>query len=122
MKIEVSIGEIVDKFTILSIKKIEINDKSKLANVDKEWGYLYDIMNELEIEDEDVNNLMQVNRILWNIENNKRECERNKDFGDNFIQLARSVYIMNDKRASIKKEINIKYKSDFQEEKSYKKY
>lgn len=122
MKIEVSIGEIVDKFTILSIKKIEINDKSKLANVDKEWGYLYDIMNELEIEDEDVNNLMQVNRILWNIENNKRECERNKDFGDNFIQLARSVYIMNDKRANIKKDINMKYGSDIIEEKSYEKY
>jgi hypothetical protein len=122
MKIEVSIGEIVDKFTILSIKKIEIKDESKLINIDKEWKYLYDIVAELKIEDEDINKLMQINRILWNIENNKRDCERTKDFGDNFTQLARSVYIMNDKRAFIKKEINIKYKSDFYEEKSYKKY
>jgi len=122
MKIEVSIGEIVDKFTILSIKKIEIKDESKLVNIDKEWEYLYDIMEDLQIDDEDVNRLMHVNRILWNVEENKRKCEATKDFGDNFIQLARSVYIMNDKRAAIKKEINLKYGSEIIEEKSYKDY
>ena len=66
-----------------------------------------------------VEDLLNVNKVLWNVENNKRECEKNKDFGENFIYLARTVYIMNDRRAEIKKKINLKYNSGFVEEKSY---
>lgn len=120
MKIEVSIGEIIDKWTILSIKKELINDESKLKNVTNEFEYLDGVVQTiLKTEEPLVGQLTNVNKILWNIENNKRECEKTQDFGENFIYLARSVYIMNDKRADIKKQINIKYGSGFIEEKSY---
>ena len=120
MKIEVSIGEIIDKWTILSIKKEKITDEAKLKNVISEFEYLDSIVKIiLQTEEPLVEDLLQVNRVLWNVENNKRECEKNKDFGENFIYLARTVYLMNDRRAQIKKEINIKYNSGFIEEKSY---
>jgi len=120
MKIEVSIGEIIDKWTILTIKREKIKDEAKLKNINNELDYLDSIVRIiLQTEEPLVADLVNVNRILWNIENNKRECEKNKDFGENFIYLARSVYIMNDRRAEIKKNINIKYNSGFIEEKSY---
>ena len=123
MKIEVSIGEIVDKLSILKIKKEFIKDEEKLKNVKKEYDYLYDIVfNEMKINQSDFSEMVSINEKLWNIEDDIRDKERNKEFGDDFIKLARAVYVTNDKRAEVKKKINIKYKSSFVEEKSYNKY
>ena len=123
MNIEVSIGEIVDKLTILRIKKNNITDESKLFNVVKEYDYLYDVVFiQLKIESDDFYNLLLVNERLWDIEDLIRDKERDKVFDTEFIELARSVYITNDKRAELKKEINLKYGSLFVEEKSYKEY
>jgi hypothetical protein len=123
MKIEVSVGEIVDKLSILRIKTLNIKDPEKLENVRKEYAYLYDIVfTELNIDNEDFNELVFINNKLWSIEDDIRDCERNNDFGDEFIRLARAVYWTNDERARYKKFINEKYGSDFVEEKSYAKY
>jgi predicted transposase YbfD/YdcC len=123
MKIEVSIGEIADKLSILQIKKENITDKDKLINVIKEEEYLHDIVfNDLSISKDDFNKLLLINNELWVIEDKIRDKEMDKSFDDEFIELARSVYITNDKRAEIKKYINLKYGSDFTEEKSYKPY
>ena len=123
MKIEVSVGEIVDKLSILKIKTNNITDSQKLENVTKEYNYLYEIVfNKLKISEDDFFNLVLINEKLWDIEDKLRDKERDKSFDDDFIQLARSVYFTNDKRAEIKKEINIKYGSLFVEEKSYKQY
>ena len=123
MNIEVSIGEIVDKLTILRIKKNNITDEGKLLNVITEYDYLYDVVfNQLKIESDDFYNLLLVNERLWDIEDLIRDKERDKVFDTEFIELARSVYITNDKRAELKKEINLKYGSLFVEEKSYKEY
>jgi hypothetical protein len=123
MKIEVSIGEIVDKLSILQIKKYNITDPDKLANVTKEYLYLHEIVfSELNIEWNDYQRLVHVNNQLWTIEDDIREKERKSEFDDDFVYLARKVYHTNDKRAQIKKEINLKYGSDFVEEKSYAEY
>jgi hypothetical protein len=123
MKIEVSIGEIVDKLSILQIKTDFIKDEEKLANVKKEYDYLYDIVfNEMKIEQSDFLNMVTINKKLWDIEDNIRDKERIKTFDNEFIELARSVYFTNDKRAEIKKQINMKYGSLFVEEKSYSQY
>ena len=123
MKIEVSIGEIVDKLSILKIKKEFIKDEEKLKNVKKEYDYLYDIVfNEMKINQSDFSEMVLINEKLWNIEDDIRDKERNKEFDADFIKLARAVYVTNDKRAEVKKKINIKYKSSFVEEKSYNKY
>jgi predicted transposase YbfD/YdcC len=123
MKIEVSIGEIVDKLSILNIKKNNITEESKLFNIITEYDYLYDVVfNQLKIESDDFNNLLLVNESLWKIEDDIRDKERDKVFDIEFIELARSVYTTNDKRAEIKKEINLKYGSLFVEEKSYSNY
>jgi len=123
MNIEVSIGEIVDKLTILRIKKNNITDEGKLFNVITEYDYLYDVVfNQLKIESDDFYNLLLVNERLWDIEDLIRDKERDKVFDSKFIELARSVYVTNDKRAELKKEINLKYGSLFVEEKSYKEY
>ena len=123
MKIEVSIGEIVDKLSILKIKKNNIKDELKLANVIKEYDYLHDIVfNELKIEVNDFLNLIIINERLWDIEDKIRDKEKEKLFDNDFIELARSVYITNDKRAEFKKDINLKYGSLFVEEKSYQEY
>jgi len=125
MKIEVSIGEIVDKLSILKIKTENITDKVKLDNVIKEYEYLLGVVeNDLNIStDSDLyNELLSINKELWDIEDGIRDKEREKSFDEEFILLARSVYFTNDKRADIKKRINIEYGSDFVEEKSYNKY
>jgi hypothetical protein len=123
MKIEVSIGEIVDKLSILRIKKENIVDEQKLRNVLTEYEYLYSIVfNELRVSEADFQSLHAVNSILWKIEDLIRLKEKDKQFDDSFIELARSVYRTNDERAELKKEINIKYGSKFVEEKSYAKY
>jgi predicted transposase YbfD/YdcC len=123
MNIKVSIGEIVDKLSILNIKKNNITEESKLFNIITEYDYLYDVVfNQLKIESDDFNNLLLVNESLWKIEDDIRDKERDKVFDIEFIELARSVYTTNDKRAEIKKEINLKYGSLFVEEKSYSNY
>jgi predicted transposase YbfD/YdcC len=123
MNIKVSIGEIVDKLSILNIKKNNITDESKLFNIIAEYDYLYDVVfNQLKIESDDFNNLLLVNESLWKIEDDIRDKERDKVFDIEFIELARSVYTTNDKRSEIKKEINLKYGSLFVEEKSYSNY
>lgn len=123
MKIEVSVGEIVDKLSILKIKKNNIKDETKLININKEYDYLFQIVfDELKIEEEDFYNLVIINERLWGIEDSIRDKERESLFDSEFIELARSVYFTNDRRAEIKKDINLKYGSLFVEEKSYNKY
>jgi len=123
MEIEVSIGEIVDKLSILEIKKENIKDISKLDNINKEYDYLYKIVfDELKIESDDFNKLYSINLELWKVEDDLREKERNTEFDNMFIELARKVYYTNDERSVIKKDINIKYGSLFVEEKSYSNY
>ena len=125
MNIEVSHGEIVDKLTILQIKKENITDPSKLDNIVKEYNYLLSIVeNDLGISTESPEylELLSINNELWVIEDDIRDKERVKEFDDEFIKLARSVYYTNDVRAKIKKEINLKYSSGFVEEKSYQSY
>ena len=123
MKIEVSIGEIIDKLSILQIKTSFIKDDEKLNNVKKEYDYLYNIVfNEMKIKQSDFSNMVDINQVLWKIEDDIRDKERDKVFDNEFIELARSVYTTNDKRAEIKKKINLKYGSLFVEEKSYSNY
>ena len=125
MKIEISHGEIVDKLTILQIKKTNIIDPIKLDNIVKEYDYLlYVVENDLGISTESPEylELLSINYELWVIEDDIRDKERNKEFDDEFIKLSRSVYYTNDVRAKIKKEINLKYSSGFVEEKSYQTY
>ena len=125
MNIEVSHGEIVDKLTILQIKKENIKDPSKLDNIVKEYDYLFSIVeNNLGIltSSPEYLELLSINKTLWVIEDDIREKERQKQFDDEFVKLARDVYYTNDVRAKIKKEINLKYSSGFVEEKSYSNY
>lgn len=123
MKIEVSIGEIVDKLSILQIKQDNIHDELKLINIKNEYLYLHEIVFvNLNINMDDYTPLLNINKKLWDIEDNIRVKEKNQEFDNEFIELARSVYITNDKRAELKREMNIKYGSKFVEEKSYEKY
>lgn len=124
MKIEVSIGEVVDKLTILSIKKDRITDSIKLQNVIKEHDYLLSELESSGITKEygRYQELLEVNLKLWDIEDKLRALEAQKSFNAAFIALAREVYITNDRRAEIKKAINTEQKSEFTEEKSYQSY
>mgnify|MGYP000073597852 FL=1 len=119
----ISIGELIDKITILEIKQIYMTG-IKLKNINKEMKLLKNILQDknLEINIDLIKNLKKINKKLWEIEDNIRIKESKQEFDEEFIKLARSVYIENDKRASIKKEINQKYNSDLVEEKSYKSY
>ena len=125
MKIEVSIGEIIDKLTILEIKKTNISDSNKLLNINKEFDYLLDILeNQLGLSTSDnfYIDLLGINKKLWEIEDEIRNKERLKSFDDEFVELARSVYFTNDERSKIKKKINDVLGSNFSEEKSYEEY
>ena len=117
----VSLGELIDKITILEIKMANMKGL-KLKNVDKELGLLKYILldKNLEINVDLINSLREVNNSLWKIEDSIRIKESKKEFDKEFVQLARAVYRENDRRASIKKEINQKYNSELVEEKSYK--
>jgi hypothetical protein len=125
MNIEVSHGEIVDKLTILQIKKENITDPSKLDNIIKEYNYLLSVV-EIDLgistSSPEYLELLSINKELWVIEDDIRDKERQKEFDDDFIKLARAVYYTNDVRAKIKKEINLKHSSGFVEEKSYQSY
>lgn len=123
MKIEVSNGEIIDKLTIIEIKLERINDSEKQINLKKEYEVLSEAArNILSVEDPLYKALYEINLTLWDIEDRIRELERSNDFGQEFIDTARSVYFNNDKRAEIKKQINHKTGSTLVEEKSYQKY
>jgi|TARA_R110000772_G_scaffold29424_2_gene73550 hypothetical protein len=127
MKIEISHGELLDKISILEIKTIKIDDEDKFANVKKEHEALYPyFLMLLELHGhllkKEYDELLKVNIDLWNIEDDIRDCERDRDFSQKFINLARSVYVTNDKRAFIKKRINQLTNSNLTEEKSYKEY
>jgi len=124
MRIEVSIGEMVDKVTILSIKLDKIKDRVKKKNVQNEYDILLKTMNEngIEITSREFLELRAINLELWEIEDNIRIKESKGEFDDEFIQIARSVYFKNDIRAKIKKEINLKLGSGLIEEKEYVEY
>ncbi len=126
VSIEVSIGEFFDKLTILEIKKENVTDDTKLANIQKELDYLEQRLTALPFGRQDVlnevNELKTINSKLWAIEDDIREKESHKTFDDAFIDLARSVYFTNDKRSDVKRRINMKLGSDFVEEKSYEQY
>ena len=123
MKIEVSNGEIIDKLTIIQIKLERIKDESKLANLQKEYKLLLEAASEIiNTSDQLYKSLYEANCELWDIEDHIRDLERRKDFGEDFINTARSVYVKNDLRSEIKREINIRTSSGLIEEKSYEKY
>jgi hypothetical protein len=125
MKIEVSNGEILDKYSILSIKTERIKDSEKLKNIKQELLELDEISKSI-LEDARVlllyNELKKVNSSLWDIEDLIRDCERRSDFAAGFVELARSVYRTNDLRSDIKRKINVLTGSTITEEKSYQKY
>ena len=123
MKIEVSNGKIIDKLTIIQIKLERISDKVKLANLQKEYNELIHASSSIiETSDPLYKSLYDVNCELWVIEDHIRDLERKKDFGSDFVSTARAVYIKNDKRSELKREINLKTSSGLIEEKSYEKY
>ena len=119
----ISIGELIDKITILEIKKNKLQN-SKLKNVLKELSYLRKLMekHKIEITNDLYAQLKEINLTLWDIEDQIRIKEKNKEFDNNFIELARSVYFKNDKRAEIKKSINKLSNSEITEEKFYSEY
>ena len=118
MKIQVSNGELLDKLSILSIKKQKLKG-NKLTNVEKEYKYLKVVRNEFVMYNTE---LKIINYKLWEIEDDIRECEKEKNFGSKFVELARQVYKTNDERSKIKKIINVLTNSSFVEEKSYQNY
>ena len=121
----VSLGELVDKISILHIKNINIKDDEKLKLIREELELLNQTLNK-HIKKNDIQNyldsLIEINSKLWVIEDDIRDCERNKKFDQTFIELARSVYFTNDKRSEVKLEINKKFGSKIIEVKSYEEY
>ena len=121
----ISLGELVDKISILMIKKKNISDSIKLEHVAKELEFLQKTLKKYISEDKInkfIEELVNINSKLWKIEDDIRECERNKLFDQTFIDLARSVYFTNDKRAKIKNDINKNFGSELVEVKSYEEY
>lgn len=120
--VPISIGELYDKYTILQIKKEKINDIDKLLYITTELTYLQPFIDHLNLELQMVEKIKNVNKKLWEIEDNIRIKEEKQEFDDEFIILARLVYKTNDERYSIKTTINNKFNSKIQEIKSYPKY
>lgn len=119
----ISVGELIDKITILEIKLEKIKNEDALVNIRNEHKKLTQISEKFLPKLGNFKNKMRhVNEEIWNIEDGVRECERNKNFDETFIELARSVYFKNDERARVKREINNLFNSDIVEEKSYEKY
>ena len=121
----ISLGELVDKISILIIKQKNISDETKLDHVKKELDFLQKTLMNY-VQQEEINNylenLININSKLWNIEDDIRECERKKLFDQSFIDLARSVYFTNDERAKVKNDINKTFGSELVEVKSYEEY
>ena len=122
ISINVSLGELYDKYTILEIKKQKIVDNKKIEMIDKEIKYLKPYIDKFNLDLVLFNKLRFINKTLWDIEDSIREKEQKKEFDEKFIEIARSVYINNDIRSQIKNEINALLKSGFSEIKSYAKY
>ena len=125
INIPISLGELIDKISILEIKKDKINDSEKLKFINKELQNLKEVLTKKEISDEinkQINEIKIVNSKLWDIEDQLRKYEKKKIFNDKFIDLARSVYRYNDMRAKIKKKINQDFNSEIIEIKSYQEY
>ena len=123
MKIEVSNGEIVDKLTIIEIKLKHITDEAKRKNLQNEYKVLDEAVKKIIDKEHDLYKaLLTINQELWDIEDTIRYLERDKSFGDKFIQTARAVYFTNDKRSEVKRQINELTGSALVEEKSYQKY
>lgn len=126
IKIPVSIGELIDKITILEIKSKKIQNVKKLTNINNELSSLNSVLINTQINLDSLENykleLTKVNEELWDIEDEIRLLEKEKNFSDEFIKLARSVYITNDRRFEIKNNINNEFNSDYFEEKSYEEY
>ena len=124
--IEVSVGELLDKISILEIKKEKIKDPEKLKFINDEYEVLKNQLNQNVKSDEKLNDLFNslkdINSKLWVIEDDKRLCEKNSDFGEKFIKLSRDIHFLNDKRASIKLEINNQTGSKIKEIKEYTSY
>ncbi len=124
--VEVSVGELLDKISILEIKKEKIKDSDKLIFINDEYLVLTKQLNEnMDLNDELkklYKELKAINAKLWDIEDNKRMCEKNSDFGENFIKLSRDVHFLNDDRAKIKLAINNKTGSKIKEIKQYTNY
>ncbi len=120
---EISAGELIDKITILEIKKTKITNKEKLIDVEKELSSLNQTMKKIIPDESSIknykNDLKKINLKLWDIEDGKRLSEKNNDFGEKFIELARNVYKFNDERAKIKLTINNTLGSNIKEIKSY---
>tara|TARA_Y100001970_G_scaffold282424_1_gene395236 strand:+ start:4849 stop:5235 length:387 start_codon:yes stop_codon:yes gene_type:complete len=126
VNIPVSLGELLDKISILEIKSKKISNDLKLTNIKKELNGLKKVLKDLNFNFSETNNLYEelykINLTLWEIEDSIRILEKDKNFGKDFINLARSVYITNDKRFQVKNEINKMFNSEFVEEKSYEDY
>ena len=124
--VEVSVGELLDKISILEIKKEKIKDVEKLKFINDEYGVLKDQLNKNVKSDEKLselfNSLKEINSKLWVIEDNKRLCEKNSDFGEKFIKLSRDVHFLNDDRAKLKLEMNNHTGSKIKEIKEYTSY
>ena len=124
--VEVSIGELLDKISILEIKQEKIKDPEKLKFINNEYSILEDQFKKSVKSDDKLNNLYQslkeINAKLWAIEDNKRQCEKDKDFGEKFVKLSRDVHLLNDDRAKLKLEINNYTGSKIKEIKEYTKY
>ena len=124
--VEVSVGELLDKISILEIKKEKIKDPEKLKFISNEHSILRDQLEKNIKSDDKLEKLFQdlkiINAKLWIIEDDKRECEKNKDFGEKFIKLSRDVHFYNDDRAKIKLEINNHTGSSIKEIKEYTSY
>ena len=126
IKVALSVGELIDKITILQLKTKFIKNKEQLNNVNNELDTLKPLLKENNLETPEIkkhfSELYEINLELWKIEDKIREKEKQSDFGNEFVSLARSVYFTNDKRAEIKKKINLISGSKLIEEKSYAKY
>ncbi len=124
--VEVSVGELLDKISILEIKKEKIKDLEKLKFINDEYSVLKDQLNNNVKSDEKLselfNSLKEINSKLWVIEDNKRLCEKNSDFGEKFIKLSRDVHFLNDDRAKLKLEVNNYTGSKIKEIKEYTSY
>jgi len=126
IKVPVSPGEVLDKITILEIKSERMSDPEKVANVRVELSLLQETWREFIRDDEVIRDLhgqlKEVNEALWDIEDDIRDKERAKEFDEPFIELARAVYVTNDRRSRVKKELNLYLGSEIIEEKSYQDY
>ncbi|MBD1148630.1 hypothetical protein IDH11_02295 [Pelagibacterales bacterium SAG-MED30] len=124
--IEISIGELLDKISILEIKDVKIKDPKKLEYISYEYSILKKQLDDNVKIDDNLNKLFQslkeINSKLWDIEDSKRQCEKEKDFGEKFIKLSRDVHFLNDNRAKIKLEINSYTGSKIKEIKEYRDY